>query len=74
MKKKRLQASDLEPYEFIHFDETVSNNERTENMLKNNKYYSTSSLISHLSYLKRKTVCRFTLIELLIVIAIIGIR
>ena len=28
---------------------------------------------SHLSYLKRKTLCRFTLIELLVVIAIIAI-
>ena len=33
----------------------------------------TSSLISHLSNLKRKTACCFTLIELLIVIAIIAI-
>ena len=32
-----------------------------------------SSLISHLSYLKRETTCRFTLIELLVVIAIIAI-
>ena len=32
-----------------------------------------SSLIPHLSYLKRKTLCRFTLIELLVVIAIIAI-
>jgi len=34
---------------------------------------SNSSLIPHLSYLKRKTACRFTLIELLIVVAIIAI-
>ena len=34
---------------------------------------STSSLIPHLSYLKRKTQSRFTLIELLVVIAIIAI-
>ncbi len=33
----------------------------------------TSSLIPHLSYLKRKTAKRFTLIELLVVIAIIAI-
>ena len=33
----------------------------------------TSSLLSHTSYLKRKTACRFTLIELLVVIAIIAI-
>ncbi len=33
----------------------------------------TSSLIPHLSYLKRKTILRFTLIELLVVIAIIAI-
>ena len=33
----------------------------------------TSSLIPHLSYLKRKTTSRFTLIELLVVIAIIAI-
>ena len=32
-----------------------------------------SSLITHISYLKRKTACRFTLIELLVVIAIIAI-
>ena len=38
---------------------------------KNN--FNTSSLIPHLSYLKRETVCRFTLIELLVVIAIIAI-
>ena len=41
-------------------------------MLKNKIDLKTSSLIPHLSYLKRKTVC-FTLIELLIVIAIIAI-
>jgi len=35
--------------------------------------FNTSSLISHLSYLKRETACRFTLIELLVVIAIIAI-
>ena len=34
---------------------------------------NTSSLISSTSYLKRETACRFTLIELLIVIAIIAI-
>ena len=34
---------------------------------------NTSSLIPHLSYLKRKTASRFTLIELLVVIAIIAI-
>ena len=32
-----------------------------------------SSLIPHLSYLRRKTACHFTLIELLVVIAIIAI-
>ena len=47
--------------------------ERTEIMLKNKNDLKNSSLISHLSYLKRKTACRFTLIELLIVIAIIAI-
>ena len=36
---------------------------------KNNSITSAS----HLSYLERKTACRFTLIELLIVIAIITI-
>lgn len=36
---------------------------------KNNSITSAS----HLSYLERKTACRFTLIELLIVIAIIAI-
>ena len=35
--------------------------------------FSASSLIPHLSYLKRKTASRFTLIELLVVIAIIAI-
>ena len=40
---------------------------KDKNDLKN------SSLIPHLSYLKRKTACRFTLIELLVVIAIIAI-
>ena len=40
---------------------------RRKNMSK------TSSLIPHLSSLKRKTACRFTLIELLVVIAIIAI-
>ncbi|MBO4647384.1 MAG: type II secretion system protein [Lentisphaeria bacterium] len=35
--------------------------------------FITSSLIPHLSYLKRKTAGRFTLIELLVVIAIIAI-
>ena len=33
---------------------------------------NTSSLISHLSYLKRKMLWHFTLIELLVVIAIIA--
>ena len=42
-------------------------------MLKSTKIFNTSSLIPHLSYLKRKTTCRFTLIELLVVIAIIAI-
>ena len=41
-------------------------------MLKNKTDFKTSSLIPHLSYLKRKTA-RFTLIELLVVIAIIAI-
>ena len=41
-------------------------NERTMNMTKNKNDLKTSSLIPHLSYLKRKTVCRFTLIELLV--------
>ncbi|MBQ9335936.1 MAG: prepilin-type N-terminal cleavage/methylation domain-containing protein [Lentisphaeria bacterium] len=35
--------------------------------------FKTSSLIPHLSYLRRETVRRFTLIELLVVIAIIAI-
>ena len=39
----------------------------------NDKTNNTSSLLSHLSYLKSKTVSRFTLIELLVVIAIIAI-
>ena len=40
---------------------------------KFNSIFNTSSLLSHLSYLKRKTAARFTLIELLVVIAIIAI-
>ena len=35
--------------------------------------YELKKLLSHTSYLKRKTACRFTLIELLVVIAIIAI-
>ena len=42
-------------------------------MVKNKNTLKISSLIPHLSYLKRKTACRFTLIELLVVIAIIAI-
>ena len=42
-------------------------------MQKDKNDFKTSSLIPHLSYLKRKTLCRFTLIELLVVIAIIAI-
>ena len=41
-------------------------------MKKSKNIFNTSSLIPHLSYLKRKTA-RFTLIELLVVIAIIAI-
>ena len=42
-------------------------------MQKSKTVFKTSSLIPHLSYLKRKTSGRFTLIELLVVIAIIAI-
>ena len=42
-------------------------------MPKDKNDFNTTSLIPHLSYLKRKTVCCFTLIELLVVIAIIAI-
>ncbi len=42
-------------------------------MLKSSHNFNTSSLLSHLSCLKRKAACRFTLIELLVVIAIIAI-
>ena len=42
-------------------------------MLKRKEVSSTSSLISHTSYLKRKMPMHFTLIELLVVIAIIAI-
>ncbi len=42
-------------------------------MLKIKNDLKNSSLIPHLSYLKRETACRFTLIELLVVIAIIAI-
>ena len=42
-------------------------------MKKKTDSISSSSLIPHLSYLKRKTSYRFTLIELLVVIAIIAI-
>jgi len=41
-------------------------NERTMSMPKEKTDFKTSSLLSHLSYLKRETVCRFTLIELLV--------
>ena len=44
----------------------VSKTERTGIMLKNK--FNPSSLIPHLSYLRRKTV-RFTLIELLVICA-----
>ena len=50
----------------------VSKIERTGIMLMPKNQFNTSSLIPHLSYLKRKTD-RFTLIELLVVIAIIAI-
>ena len=42
-------------------------------MQKRKKHFNPSSLLSHASYLKRKTPCCFTLIELLVVIAIIAI-
>ena len=42
-------------------------------MPKEKTNFKTSSLIPHLSYLRRKTLRRFTLIELLVVIAIIAI-
>ena len=42
-------------------------------MQKCNHVFNTSSLIPHLSYLKRKMPWNFTLIELLVVIAIIAI-
>ena len=42
-------------------------------MLRLSSNFSTSSLLSHLSYLKRKIPRHFTLIELLVVIAIIAI-
>ena len=42
-------------------------------MRKSQKFFTISSLLPHLSYLRRKTVFRFTLIELLVVIAIIAI-
>ena len=48
-------------------------NERTLIMQKDKNDLKTSSLIPHLSYLKRKTAIRFTLIELLVVIGIIAI-
>ena len=48
-------------------------NERTVTMPKNKNEFKISSLIPHLSYLKRKTAIRFTLIELLVVIAMIAI-
>ena len=41
--------------------------------MKKNLNLNTSTLLPHLSYLKRKAACRFTLIELLVVIAIIAI-
>ena len=42
-------------------------------MQKRKKHFNPSSLLSHASYLKRKTPYRFTLIELLVVIAMIAI-
>ncbi|MBQ9338146.1 MAG: prepilin-type N-terminal cleavage/methylation domain-containing protein [Lentisphaeria bacterium] len=42
-------------------------------MLKSKHSSNTSSLLPHLSSLRRKAACRFTLIELLVVIAIIAI-
>ena len=42
-------------------------------MFRRKNKFHTSSLLSHLSYLRRKTEFRFTLIELLVVIAIIAI-
>ena len=48
-------------------------NQRKEDRMENQIGVSTSSLIPHLSYLKRKMPRHFTLIELLVVIAIIAI-
>ena len=48
-------------------------NQRKEDRMENQIGVSTSSLIPHLSYLKRKMPRHFTLIELLVVIAIITI-
>jgi len=48
-------------------------NQRKEDRMENQIGVSTSSLIPHLSYLKRKMPGHFTLIELLVVIAIIAI-
>lgn len=47
--------------------------ERTIIMRRNKNNLNNSFLVSHLSYCQRETACRFTLIELLIVIAIIAI-
>ena len=51
----------------------IQKTERTIIMLKSKHDHSTSSLLSHVSFLKHETVFRFTLIELLVVIAIIAI-
>ena len=46
----------------------------TSSLISHTSYLNLpSSLISHTSYLKCKTTCRFTLVELLIVVAIIAI-
>ncbi len=49
------------------------NNEEKTNQREEKQTVLSSSLIPHLSYLKRKMPCHFTLIELLVVIAIIAI-
>ena len=43
------------------------NNERKIIMPKSKNIFNTSSLLPHLSYLKRKTTFHFTLIELIVI-------
>ena len=56
----------------ITFQQKIKNNRKDQDMHRK-QFQTTSFLLSHTSYLKCKTKPRFTLIELLIVVAIIAI-